>query len=222
MAVEDIIASQQEYATNAVSAGDLFLTALSDIASSSYFFVDSNANVPPLNFGVDGTQDAIALIQSLFPPALEVDDIVATAPTYVPVPVTEQPSIIVPDFTASAPSVDLPQPPSSALPAAPTPVEVRDVLIPTSPSVVLPAVPTINEVALPAVPTITIPEFTSTLPIDTIVVPSNTFTFYEVAYASELLDATKAKLLVDMESGGYGIEPSDEAGIWDRARDREV
>lgn len=220
--VSSIIETQQAFATTAVTDGNAFLEALRDIANSSYFYVSSNARVPQLNFGVDNTQDAIALIRSLFPAALEIQDIVATAPTHEATPITESPVVQVPDFTASAPAVDLPQPPDATLPAAPTPVEVREVTLPEAPAVVLPTAPTIADIALPDVPAIVIPEFTSTLPIDTLVVPSNTFAFYEAAYQSELLDATKAKLLDGLENGGYGIEPADEAALWDRARDREV
>lgn len=36
-----------------------------------------------------------------------------------------------------------------------------------------------------------------------------------------ILDAVKAKLLADIEDGGYGIEPTDEAALWQRERDRE-
>jgi hypothetical protein len=38
----------------------------------------------------------------------------------------------------------------------------------------------------------------------------------------ELIEAVKVKLLYDLEHGGYGIEPDDEAALWQRARDRET
>jgi len=38
----------------------------------------------------------------------------------------------------------------------------------------------------------------------------------------DLIDAVKAKLLYDLENGGYGIEPADEAALWQRERDREA
>lgn len=37
-----------------------------------------------------------------------------------------------------------------------------------------------------------------------------------------ILDAVKAKLLTDLSDGGYGIEPTDEAALWQRERDRET
>jgi hypothetical protein len=68
----------------------------------------------------------------------------------------------------------------------------------------------------------TIPTFDATLPVDTLVAPTATFQWAEVAYQSSLLDAATAKLMDDLENGGYGIEPADEAALWDRARAREV
>lgn len=38
----------------------------------------------------------------------------------------------------------------------------------------------------------------------------------------DLIDAVKLKLLEDLENGGYGIEPDDEAALWNRERDREA
>jgi hypothetical protein len=37
-----------------------------------------------------------------------------------------------------------------------------------------------------------------------------------------LIDSVQAKLLTDLANGGYGIEPNDEAGLWQRERDREA
>lgn len=39
---------------------------------------------------------------------------------------------------------------------------------------------------------------------------------------SSIITALQTKLLTDLEDGGYGIETSDEALIWQRAMDREV
>lgn len=37
-----------------------------------------------------------------------------------------------------------------------------------------------------------------------------------------LLDLVSAKLQADLNNGGYGIEPNDEAALWQRERDREA
>jgi len=43
-----------------------------------------------------------------------------------------------------------------------------------------------------------------------------------VQYDATLLNPLKAKLLYDLQNGGYGIEPADEIALFNRARDREV
>src|SRR3990167_1023926 len=78
-----------------------------------------------------------------------------------------------------------------------------------------PAVPVPGITAAVAV---TVPEFLST----DLGAPTTTFSFYETAYESALLDAAKAKLLDNMLNGGYGIETADEIALFNRARDREV
>ena len=78
-----------------------------------------------------------------------------------------------------------------------------------------PAVPVPGITAAVAV---TVPEFLST----DLAAPTTTFSFYETAYESALLDAAKAKLLDNMLNGGYGIETADEIALFNRARDREV
>lgn len=60
------------------------------------------------------------------------------------------------------------------------------------------------------------------LPADDLLAPTHQFEFFEVAYSSILLDPLKTKLLNDLQNGGYGIEPADEAALFQRARDREV
>ena len=73
-------------------------------------------------------------------------------------------------------------------------------------------------VSLAAVSHIAMPSFlTSDLPA-----PTNEFEFFEAQYQSALLDAAKAKLLDNIFSGGYGIEPGDEAALVQRFRDRET
>jgi hypothetical protein len=77
--------------------------------------------------------------------------------------------------------------------------------------------------SLPSEPSIDIPGFTLAMPsIDELVAPSNNFSFVDVTYQSALLDALKAKLLDNLQYGGYGIETADEVALFNRARDRET
>lgn len=64
----------------------------------------------------------------------------------------------------------------------------------------------------------------ATLPLDAPVYQNNAavFTWNENLWDTELLDASKVKLLQDLLVGGYGIEPQDEADLWEREREREL
>ena len=52
--------------------------------------------------------------------------------------------------------------------------------------------------------------------------PTATFSYTDPGYSSLLRDTMVAKLLDDLIYGGYGIEPADEAALWNRERDREA
>lgn len=60
------------------------------------------------------------------------------------------------------------------------------------------------------------------LPPDDLLAPTNDFEFFEAAYQSVLLDPLKAKILADLQNGGYGIDSNDEQALYSRTRDREV
>lgn len=222
MAVSDVIAAQQEYASDAVEDANGFLSSLSDISQAGYFFAQSNASIPSPGFDWDTTEETVALLTGFFPPALSVDDISAVAPSFAPETVDLLPDLPVPDFTGVAPALAIPQAPSAALPSAPTAPSVSDPILPTAPTVVLPVAPVLAGITLPEPPSIDLPSFTSTAPVDDLVTPTNSFEFFEQLYTSALLDELQAKLLDDLQNGGYGIEPADEAALWDRARAREL
>ena len=78
-----------------------------------------------------------------------------------------------------------------------------------------PAAPTLNPLQVIAV---TIPQLLSS----DLLAPTNTFQYYEGVYDRMLLDPLRAKLLYDLQNGGYGIEVTDELALFNRARDREV
>src|SRR5476649_1250409 len=119
MAVEDIIASQQAFATNAISQANTFLAVLTNLASSP-FFVQSNA-VPaaPVTFDANAAQ---ALLLSMFPQPIVAGTITATAPSTpsftaidaLPnVSLPPEPNIVIPNFTLTLAMDDLVAPPNN-------------------------------------------------------------------------------------------------------------
>lgn len=130
--------------------------------------------------------------------------------------------VTVPEFAATPPSINIVDAPAISLPTLPVQPSITDVTLPTAPTVTLPTAPTLTAISIPTPPSISIPAFTSTLPAEDFLTPTNNFSFAEQPYVSAMLDAEKAKLLNDLENGGYGIEPLDEQGLYQRARDREV
>lgn len=219
MSVETIIATQQQFALDAATSADAIVDNLADLSTGS-FIVIPGPGAP--DFTWDATEDTQALLLSLFPAVPSFNDIEAVAPSFTPTDVGTLADVPIPDFTQVAPTLEIPTTPSSALPTAPTAPALTDPVLPSAPVLSMPTAPVLTAITLPDVPSIEIPAFTSTLPIDDLVTPTNNFEFYEVAYASELLDELKAKLLYDLQNGGYGIETADEAAMLDRARTREL
>ena len=131
-------------------------------------------------------------------------------------------TVTVPDFAQTPPSINVPTASAIVIPSTPAQPSVTDVALPTAPTINLPVAPVFSSINIPQTPSINIPSFTSTLPAEDFLTPSNTFSFAEQPYVSALLDAEKAKLMADLVNGGYGIEPLDETNLWNRARDRET
>lgn len=92
---------------------------------------------------------------------------------------------------------------------------------PDNPVYTLPSVPTLDELDISDPPTIINIPFTQTLPVFSIPVPGNIFSFVEDLYSSDLLTALKVELLDRVQNGGTGLNPTIEQAIWDRARNRE-
>ena len=215
-----IIAAQQAYANGWASDAGVFLSKLDDL-SDSFFSAQSNARVdaPPFEFTEAELQ---SLLLSLFPDELVVADISGVQPSFTPDTVAPLEAVPVPDFGKVAPVLSMPAAPSAALPTAPAAPAINDPVLPSAPIITLPTPVVVTGIALPEPPSVEIPAFTTTLPVDDLVVPTNSFTFFEELYSSALLDELKEKLLDNLQNGGYGIELSDEAGLWDRARSREL
>ena len=222
MSVESIIQSQLDFATDAVAGATVLIDRLTSLADSGVLVDPVVGEIPVPGYAFDVSQTSLELLQSLFPSAIDVDPISATAPTFTPDTIDSLPDVVVPDFTKTAPVMDIPAPPSTLLPSVPTAPAIGDIVLPDAPTLTFPVAPEISGITFPDVPGIEIPSFTSSLPVVDLVVPTNNFSFFEQLYQSSLLDALTAKLLADLENGGYGIEPDDEAALWDRARSREL
>lgn len=217
MAVPEIISSQQAYATSWVTQADAFINRVANLANTEF-----PVTTPNLGYGIsDVVAGAKADFAGQRPARPTIPGISATVPdaptfsfsTVVPVEVL--------DFLLSAPALNFPNAPDASLPSVPVAPSISDPVIPDAPVVTLPSTPQVVMPTLPDPPSVALPFFNSTLPIDDLVVPTNTFAFYEQLYASANLDALKAKLLDNLLNGGYGIEPADEQALWDRQRARE-
>jgi hypothetical protein len=94
----------------------------------------------------------------------------------------------------------------SLRPEAPTDeqLEISDVDVPVA--------PTTTDITIP---TLTTPSF------ETINLPSVTYSFSELSYASALADAVKAALISWINTGGTGLSADVEAAIWARAQARQ-
>lgn len=127
-----------------------------------------------------------------------------------------------PEFTLVDPILRYPTPLSTDLPDAPRDApEFNAPAIPEQ-TFVFPDLPVLANVVIPDVPVAAFPTFDEDAPNDNLLAPTNEFSYTEAEYQSILLDPLKQKLLNDLLNGGYGIEPTDEQPLWERAREREM
>lgn len=213
--VDELYAQQKTYADSAVTAADAFVSNLYSIAVAPTFTID---DIPGLayttRFGSFSSLVPRPVAPTITAPGASFPSLASSTIATI----SEEP---VPAFTITPPAVVIPVPPSATLPSAPAQPTVVSVDIPPDPSPTLPSAPTFGAITLPTPPSLgDLPAFDQTLPPDDLVIPSTTFAFAEQAYASALKDAYTAKLLNDIENGGYGIEPADESALWERARQR--
>ncbi len=209
------------YFTTVSQQADNFIATLQGYANST-FNVD---NLGYVYSPVDSSfADAVTAAAANAPSLGTLPGLTAAKPTMgnvgaITVPTAEA----APTLTMVAPAISLPARPTNTLPTAPgsAPAYTQPT-IPGEPVFTLPTVPTFASIAMPVAPTISLPTFSTTMPVDDIILPTSAFVWNEPTYSSGLLDALKAKLLNDVQNGGYGIEPLDEASLWDRAREREL
>jgi hypothetical protein len=222
MAFADDLAAQQATVYRIEQQADYFLNSLLNVTNVSFgdgFNVD---DALPYGLSMDGIQ-AVNFTPQTVASAPSVSIISAAPPTAPDLSFSTITDVAVPDLTATAPTLAFPTVPSNTLPTAPgeAPTFVSPDM-PSAPTTTLPAVPTFESLAIPEPPAITLPTFSALAPIDDLIAPTAEFAFHEAAYESTLLDPLKAKLLTDLVNGGYGIEPADEAALFNRFRDREV
>lgn len=131
-------------------------------------------------------------------------------------------AVQLPDYDITSPVVSLPTRPALTIPDAPVAPVLDEVTLPASPTLSLPTAPTLAAVAFPDAPTLSLPTFAEAVPdVPASFVQTQQFEWSEEGLDTPLLDAIAAKLLTDVNDGGYGIESADEDALWSRARDRE-
>lgn len=218
-----IIAQQQAYAATTIEASRGILQSLAEMALPTIFTGGPKpVEIPDPGFEFDTSAELQDRLIGLFPAGLSVDEITAQKPEFSPVTVDELETVVVPDFNKAAPILEMPSVPNSALPSAPTAPFITDPVLPSAPVLSMPSAPVLGGITIPEPPSVEIPVFTFSAPVDDLVTPTNNFSFFEEAYSSALLDELQVKLMNDLQSGGYGIEPLDEAMLFNRERDRET
>lgn len=159
----------------------------------------------------DGVADDLRSQATGADPGAFVQDVWVIPPAYVPEPFAEQPQ-----------GLDLPPVPDFAVPTLPVASTLNPVSSELSPSLAVQTSAALLESPLPDAPEITLQSFDLPAPVVDFSAPSNNFAFVEEAYSSSLCAAVRAALENDILAGGYGINPSDEQALWERARDREA
>lgn len=174
-----------------------------------------------ISFGraVDALDDILARLPTL-PPLPVIDEAVPDSPTLSEIP--DLSDIEIQDFTDQAPAINIGEAPTMDEFISPDSPVIESVVAPDRPTITLPTAPELTNVDLPAPYTISMPVFDATLADNELLAPTNTFAFNEQEYSSALKTAMASGLLDEVVNGGYGIEPADEAALWNRAREREL
>ena len=118
------------------------------------------------------------------------------------------------------PDIVFPLPPDDFAGVIPDSPLLAEPVVPASPDDTLPAAPSLETIVLPTAPTIFIPSFLATL-ADGPIAPTDTFSYNEVPYTSDLLDDLEEKLEFFLGANTTGLEAVIWQGIWERAVERE-
>jgi hypothetical protein len=183
--------------------------------------INANDMQPPAGVPVEGW--LIASVPQVGAPSIPTVDGI-TAPARPTETAFTAPSVgNIPEFLAAEPILNFPDTPSSPMPTAPGAApEFNAPNTPDKPVFSLPAIPSFEPIALPQTPLVEVPYFEMDAEFGELVEPTERFEYSEKEYESVLLDAAKAKILKDIQEGGYGIDDADEQRLWDRAREREA
>jgi hypothetical protein len=220
--VTEIQSNSSNSATQYINQAEGFLNRIADFTSIQG--VTASLGTPLMFLGDTLVTTALAELRATKPVAPEFSEITVNAPSAPQFLTVEVGAALnVPDLILNAPTLSLGSAPAALTQQFnKTAPEFRAPAMPDRPTYTLPAVPTFTPLATPEIPAVDLPTFTTAEPVDTISAPTYTFQYSEEEYTSELLEALRAKILNDLENGGYGIETTDETRLWERAREREL
>ena len=234
MSAKDIIDESRGYADSWVDRADQLVQRLGDFSDHRW---PANIQVPNWNQLQPGsgtfTSNLLALLNgNAWTGDADIGKVTFEKPpafndgAFPKAPAFDFDKFSMPELNVSAPQVNIGNAPAPLNASAPKAPYLNPVSIPRAPTLVMPApVDVSTTINLPSVPTIDLPPTLTSLDFSFVAaVPDAAFTFHfdEVAYNSVMLDGVKAKLLHDLQHGGYGIEPGDEVALWERAREREA
>ena len=215
----------QQYATDAMTNLSQFITSLAALLEE-VGTGDSGESIPSFEVSPSIPFDtARSYISSALAglPALPVPEGIDSFSESPPSDITGSYSAdSIGSFNKTMDTLDIPVIPTFVAPVEPAVPQINEPSTPGIPSYTMPDAPSLFTYNLPTPEVVTIPYFNEELLPDNLTTPTNTFDFNEEAYSSALKDATFSKLLNDIQNGGYGLEPSDEQLLWERARDREL
>jgi uncharacterized protein YjiS (DUF1127 family) len=222
--LEDLADYAADNANAIAAAADAFVGAL--VADSAIDF--DVGDLDSLNYLQWDYDAELAALQRVIPGYLTFDtatvdlDIDKIAAIAVPdAPTLSLPTAAIPTLDAERPVISMPALPGTDVGDAPGDApSVTEYAVPDAPTYVLPTVPTFEELQIPVSPSFSLPSFASEMPQNQLVAPTDQFGYVDAGYTSVLRDPLVAKLLYDLENGGYGIDSADELALWGRARDR--
>lgn len=130
-------------------------------------------------------------------------------------------NIVIPSFSPSITSLNIPSPPSAATNiAVPNRGEYGEVVLPAAPSLALPSVPILEALHIPTFSFPSIPAFDATAPEFVGSAIPALFAWVEPTYTTEILDEGVAQIQ-RLFAGGSGIPVAVEQAMYDRAASRE-
>jgi hypothetical protein len=151
-------------------------------------------------------------------PELVYDPNMALVPAPPSVDTGPDPGFVAPPtFTATPPVLPVRQGPGPLSVEAPDgPPALDEVVVPDTPTLVLPDFPELREIVLPDAPDVMLPTFQGVRPSFDVAIPVNTFGFTAEHYDSALLGALRSKLQV-MVNGAPGLPDAAARAMRDRA-----